>query len=88
MLFERLFCDSAVCNPVPMIWRRRVSRSLGDEIADVIASAYLFAVSGAVEANFWKRHRRAADRTLDRAGATRESAVRFQRALPAAYLPV
>jgi hypothetical protein len=32
-----------------------VSGSLSDEIAGVIASAYLSAVSGAVEASFWKR---------------------------------
>ena len=43
------------CNPVPLIQGNRVSSSLGDEIADVIASAYLSAASGAVEASFWKR---------------------------------
>jgi hypothetical protein len=32
-----------------------VSGSLSDEIAGVIASAYLSAVSGVVEASFWKR---------------------------------
>jgi hypothetical protein len=39
-------------NTVPLIQCSRISDSLGGEITDVIASAYLFAVSGAVEASF------------------------------------
>jgi hypothetical protein len=51
----RKFAAGTPCNTVPLIRCSRVSGSLGGKIADVIASAYLSAASGAVEASFWKR---------------------------------
>ena len=52
---EDRYSGSLPCNTVPMSRCSRVSGSLGAAIGDVIASAYLSAVFGAVEASFWKR---------------------------------
>ena len=52
---DRLTLTAATLQPCSLIQCSRVSGSLGGEIADVIASPYLSAVFGAVEASFWKR---------------------------------